>query len=66
MSLENIQVSYIFLIFSGSPETIFLSLSLIQVITSPTKLTVTCKKLFTFLCSFISAELIPIKVISAK
>ena len=33
MSLENTQVSYIFLIFSGSPDMIFLFLSLIQVIT---------------------------------
>ena len=42
-SLENTHVSYIFLIFSGSPETILLSLSLIQVITSAIKLTVTFK-----------------------
>ena len=39
--LEKTQVSYIFLIFSGSPDIIFLSLSLIQVITSAIKLTVT-------------------------
>ena len=65
ISLENIQVSYIFLIFSGSPDIIFLSLSLIQVITSAINSTVTFKILSIFLCSLITAELIPIKVISA-
>ena len=40
-------------------------LPLIQVITSPTKSTVTFRKLFSFLCSLIDAEFIPIKVISA-
>ena len=52
VSLEKIQVSYIFLIFSGSPEIIFLSLSFMQVITSATKFTVTFNILFIFLCSF--------------
>ena len=66
VSLENTQVSYIFFIFSGSPDTIFLSLSLIQVITSLTKSTVTLSILLIILCSLILAEFIPIKVISAK
>ena len=65
VSLEKTHVSYIFLIFSGSPDTIFLSLSLMQVITSAIKSTVTFKILSIFLCSLISAEFIPIKVISA-
>ena len=64
-SLEKTQVSYIFLIFSGSPDIIFLSLSLMQVITSAINSTVTFKILSIFLCSLIAAELIPIKVISA-
>ena len=66
VSLEKTQVSYIFFIFSGSPETILLSLSLTQVITSPIKFTVTFKILPSFLCSLISALLTPINVISAK
>ncbi len=37
-----------------------------QVIISLTKSTVTCITLSIFLCSFISADLIPINVISAK
>jgi len=44
---------------------IFLFLSFIQVITSAIKSTVTFKILSTFLCSLITAEFIPIKVISA-
>jgi hypothetical protein len=43
MSLEKVQVSYIVLIFSGFPETIFFSLSFMQVIISLTKSTVTLK-----------------------
>ena len=66
VSLEKTQVSYIFLILSGLPETIFLSLSFIQVITSATKSTVTFKISLVFLCSFMSAEFTPINVISAK
>jgi hypothetical protein len=66
VSLENTHVSYIFFIFSGSPEITFLFLSFIQVITSLTKSTVTFKILSIFLCSLIFAELIPINVISAK
>ena len=66
ISLEKTQVSYIFFILSGLPDTIFLSLSLIQVITSPTKSTVTLRILLVFLCSLMFAELIPINVISAK
>ena len=65
VSLENTHVSYIFFIFSGSPETIFLSLSLIHVIISAIKSTVTFKIFPIFLCSLIFAELTPIKVISA-
>ena len=65
MSLENTQVSYIFFIFSGSPDITFLSLSLIQVIISAIKSTVTFKILSIFLCSLMVAELIPIKVIYA-
>ena len=65
VSLEKTQVSYIFFIFSGSPDTIFLSLSLIHVITSAIKSTVTFSILPIFLCSLTVAELIPIKVISA-
>ena len=42
VSLENPGIIN-FLIFSGSPETIFLSLSLMQVITSAIKSTVTFK-----------------------
>jgi len=65
ISLEKVQVSYMVFIFSGFPETIFFSLSLIHVIISLTKSTVTWSALFIFLCSLISADLIPIKVISA-
>ena len=65
LSLVNFQVSNTFLIFCSSPETTLLSLSLIQVITSAIKSTVTFKILPIFLCSLITAELIPIKVISA-
>ena len=65
VSLEKTQVSYIFLIFSGSPEIIFFSLFLMHVITSAIKSTVTFKTLPIFLCSFITASFTPINVISA-
>ena len=63
---EKTQVSYTVFIFSASPEIIFLSLSFIHVMISLTKSTVTSKLSSIFLCVLIAADLIPIKVISAK
>ena len=57
-------MSYTFLIFSGFPETIFLSLSLTHEIISLTKSTETSSVLLDSLWFFMSAELIPINVVS--
>src|SRR5210317_2339360 len=62
VSLENTHVSYIFLIFSGSPEITFLFLSFIQVITSLTKSTVTFKILSIFLFFLIFVNLFQINL----
>ena len=61
---ENFQVSFTFLIFWGSPEIILFSLSFMQVIISLTKFTVTSKRSFFCSWSLISAELIPMNVVS--
>ena len=57
-------MSYTFFTFSGFPDTIFFSLSFTHDIISLTKSTVTSKILFVCLKFLISAELIPIKVVS--